>query len=161
VLTRVLCSPTAFSFEPAAVTIARLDRAQLGEFDALVIGLFLMAHFEEQIVVPDFGFYGRDLHSALIREERLIAGVNFLDELPDDLSQLVRLVDTVPKERRLTTPRHWQSKRASYAGRMRTMTSCRPPALERAFMVYCLPASGIRRRSLCPTYFNYSTLNSS
>jgi hypothetical protein len=33
-----------------------------------------MAHFKGQIVVPDFGFYGRELHQAYIREGRLISG---------------------------------------------------------------------------------------
>jgi hypothetical protein len=32
-------------------------------------------------IVPDFGFYGRDFHSRQIHEERLIAGVNTLNEL--------------------------------------------------------------------------------
>jgi hypothetical protein len=40
-------------------------------------GLLLMAHFKGQLVVPNFGFYGRDLHQACIREDRLIAGANF------------------------------------------------------------------------------------
>jgi hypothetical protein len=46
-----------------------------------------MSHFRGQIVCPDLGFYGRDVHANLIREERLVAGVNFLDELPDRLRQ--------------------------------------------------------------------------
>jgi hypothetical protein len=81
VLTRVLCNPTNFSFNPNSLILAKLDRAQLGEFDALVLGLLLIGHFKGQVVVPDFGFYGRDAHVSLIRENRLIAGVNFLGEL--------------------------------------------------------------------------------
>jgi hypothetical protein len=42
-----------------------------------VLGLFLMAYFKGQIIVEDFGFYGRDAHIGLIRENRLITGVNF------------------------------------------------------------------------------------
>jgi hypothetical protein len=38
-----------------------------------------MSHGQGQVVVPDLGFYGRDFHSRLIREERLIAGVNYLE----------------------------------------------------------------------------------
>jgi hypothetical protein len=74
----VLCRPTNFSFNPRSTILARLNRAELGEFDALVLGLLLMAHYKGQVVVPDFGFYGRDAHVSLIREERLIAGVNHL-----------------------------------------------------------------------------------
>jgi hypothetical protein len=33
-----------------------------------------MSYYKGQLVIPDFGFYGRDIHSRLIREERLIAG---------------------------------------------------------------------------------------
>jgi hypothetical protein len=92
VLKRVLCNSTNFSFNPNSVILARLNRAELGEFDALVLGLFLMAHFKGQIVVPDFGFYGREAHVSLIREGRLIAGVNTLNELSPKLRQNVLLI---------------------------------------------------------------------
>src|SRR3984885_6215180 len=88
---RVLCNPTNFSFNPRSVILAKLNRAELGDFDALVLGLFLMAHFKGQIVVPDFGFYGREAHISLIRENRLIARVNSLAELPPKLRQSVLL----------------------------------------------------------------------
>ncbi len=45
-----------------------------------MLGLFLMAHFKGQIVVEDLGFYGRHMHVALVRENRLIAGVSRLNE---------------------------------------------------------------------------------
>jgi hypothetical protein len=93
VLRRVLCNPTNFSFNPNSKILARINRAELGDVDALVLGLLLMAHFKGQIVVPDFGFYGRDLHQANIREGRLIAGVNFLGELPPKLRQAALLID--------------------------------------------------------------------
>jgi hypothetical protein len=50
------------------VILVKLNRADLGEFDALVLGLFLMAHFKGQVVVPDFGFYGREGQVSLMRE---------------------------------------------------------------------------------------------
>jgi hypothetical protein len=93
VLRRVLCNPTNFSFNPNSKIVARIDRAELGDFDALVLGLLLMAHFKGQLVVPDFGFYGRDLHQAYIREERLIAGVYHLGELPPKLRQATLLIE--------------------------------------------------------------------
>lgn len=93
VLKRVLCYPRdQFSFKPNSVIFAKLNRAQLGDFDALILGVLLMAHFKGQVIVPDLGFYGRDAHVSLIREDRLIAGVNFLDELPDKLRQSCLLV---------------------------------------------------------------------
>jgi hypothetical protein len=75
VLSQVLCSTgNQFSFNPRSVILARLNRAELGGFDALELGLFLMSHFRGQICVPDFGSYGRDSHVSLIREEGMIAG---------------------------------------------------------------------------------------
>ena len=91
VLKRVLCSRQNFSFK-TDVVLARLNRAELGDFDALVLGLFLMAQFKGPVVVPDFGFYGREMHVSLIRENRLIAGVNTLSELPVKLRQAVLLI---------------------------------------------------------------------
>jgi hypothetical protein len=92
VLKRVLCNPTNFSFNPNSIILAKLDRAELGDFDALVLGLLLMAHFKGQLVVPDFGFYGREAHGALVRESRLVAGVNFLSELSPKLRHSVLLI---------------------------------------------------------------------
>jgi len=87
VLKRVLCSDgNEFQFGGSnKKVVARINRAELGEFDALVLGLFLMAHYKGQLVVPDLGFYGREAHVALVREGRLIAGVNHLAELPTKL----------------------------------------------------------------------------
>lgn len=82
-----------FTFNPNSVNMARINRAELGDFDALVLGLFLIAHFKGQIVVTDFGFYGREAHAGLVREQRLIAGVNTLQELPPRLRQTVLLIE--------------------------------------------------------------------
>jgi hypothetical protein len=93
VLTRVLCQATNFSFNPNSLILARINRAELGDFDSLILGLFLIEHFKGQVVVPDLGFYGRDVHVSLIREQRLIAGVNFLSELPLKLRNNILLVE--------------------------------------------------------------------
>jgi hypothetical protein len=93
VLKRVLCNPgDQFSFKPNSVILAKISRAELGEFDALVLGLLLMAHYKGQVIVPDFGFYGRDAHVSLIREGRLIAGENTLQEVTPKLRQNVLLI---------------------------------------------------------------------
>lgn len=91
VLRLMLCSPTNFSFNVNSVILARVNRVELGEFDALVIAQFLIGHYKGQLVIPDFGFYGRNGHTGLLRENRLIAGCNFLDELPERLRQHVLL----------------------------------------------------------------------
>jgi hypothetical protein len=92
VLKRMLCNPTNFSFKPRSTILAKVNRAELGEFDALVIGLLLMAQFKGQLVVPDLGFYGRDIHTSLLRENRLIGGVNSLGELPERLRRQALLI---------------------------------------------------------------------
>jgi hypothetical protein len=50
-----------------------ISREDLGDFDALVLGLLLMSHAEGQVVVPGSASMA-DFHSRLIREERLIVG---------------------------------------------------------------------------------------
>jgi hypothetical protein len=93
VLRCVFCTPkNEFAFNPKSKIFAKINRAELGEFDALVLGLLLMAHYKGQVVVPDFGFYGREAHVSLIREKRLIAGVNTLQELSSKLRQNVLLI---------------------------------------------------------------------
>jgi hypothetical protein len=52
VLRSVLCSENDFAFTGKNTKVfARVNRAELGEFNALVLGLFLMAHFKGQVVV--------------------------------------------------------------------------------------------------------------
>jgi hypothetical protein len=92
VLRRVLCNPTNFSFNPNSRIFARINRAELGEFDSLVLGLLLMAQFKGQVVVPDGGFYLRDAHASLLRQDRLIVGVNSLNEMPVKLRQMALLI---------------------------------------------------------------------
>lgn len=93
VLRNVLCGhKNMFSLNPRSVVVARLNRAELGDFDALVLGLILMNLYEGQVVVKDFGFYGRDAHLSLIREKRLICGVNYLGELSPKLRRGVLLI---------------------------------------------------------------------
>jgi hypothetical protein len=94
VLTRAFCNPCNFSFRPGSVIQARINRKEIGEFDALTIGLFLMAHYRgPHIVIPDFGFYGRDFHTSLIREQRIVIGCNTLSELPPKIRQAALLFD--------------------------------------------------------------------
>lgn len=93
VLRHVLCQPkNQFSFNPNSKIFARINRAELGEFDALVLGLILINHYKGQLVIPDFGFYGRDAHASLVRTERLIAGVYHLAELPLRLRNVMLLI---------------------------------------------------------------------
>lgn len=92
VLRNVLCNDTNFSFNRNSRILARINRAELGDFDALVLGLFLMFHFKGQLVIPDFGFYGRDVHTNFLRQNRLIAGVHFLDELSPALQRNILLI---------------------------------------------------------------------
>lgn len=94
VLRDALCSENDFAFTGKNTKVfARINRAEMGEFDSLVLGLFLMAHFKGQLVVPDFGFYGREAHVSLIREKRLIAGVNSLSELAPKLRHNILLIE--------------------------------------------------------------------
>lgn len=93
VIKDMLSKTTNFSFKPGSSILARVNRAELGDFDALAIGQFLMGHFKGHIIVLDGGFYLRNSNISLIRENRLIAGVRFLDELPLQLRKEVLLVE--------------------------------------------------------------------
>jgi hypothetical protein len=84
--------PDQFFIRPELDDFGWLNRAELGEFDALVLGLLLIGHFKGQLVIPDFGFYGREAHVSLIKEDRLIAAVNFLGELSSKLRNDVLLI---------------------------------------------------------------------
>jgi hypothetical protein len=90
VLKDVLNRPTNVSAK--GTLLARLPRAELGDFDAFVLGNLLVSLYPGQVVLPDFGFYAHASHVSLIRQNRLVAGVNSLAEVPAFQSQLL-LID--------------------------------------------------------------------
>lgn len=63
--------------------IARIDRRELGDFDALVLGLFIIAQSKGQLLVPDGGFHLRPLHLSLMSESRLVTGLRTFAEVED------------------------------------------------------------------------------
>lgn len=92
VLKRALLRPINFPMDGKLV--ARLDRATLGDFDCFILGNLLMALYQGHIVVPDFGFYGRPHHIQLMRQNRLIAGLNSLSEIKSpELRDALLLMD--------------------------------------------------------------------
>lgn len=90
VLNDVLCRPTNVSF--TGIILARLDRAKLGDFDCFVLANLLIQQYRGQIVIPHFDFYAAPHHMALIRQNRLIAGVTVLNRLPEIIRTEVLLV---------------------------------------------------------------------
>ncbi len=58
VLKRVFCGKPNFTFSPRSMIVARINRAELGDFDALVLGLLLMASYKGQIIVPAARCFG-------------------------------------------------------------------------------------------------------
>lgn len=90
-LRNVLCTPPNFSFK--GVVIAKLDRAVLGDFDAFLLASLLIGQVQGQVIIPDFGFSGRDHHLALIRQKRLCAAVSYLGELPPRLRNAALLIE--------------------------------------------------------------------
>lgn len=83
----ILCSDKReqFSFAKHSKISIRLDPAEHGRKDTLILGMFFINQFQGQVIIQDFDFYGRDAHISLIDEDRLIAGVNYLDQLPEKL----------------------------------------------------------------------------
>jgi hypothetical protein len=66
-----------------------------GTDDAKVIANILISQFKGPVVIDDFGCYAREHHAALIRQNRLIAGVYTLSELPDKLRDRAVLMPMV------------------------------------------------------------------
>jgi hypothetical protein len=91
VLERVLNRPTSMSFK--GTILARLDRTALSDFDCFVLANLLISQYAGPVVIPDFGFYAHKGHASLIRQNRLIAGVNTLAEVPQ-LAQLLLTIET-------------------------------------------------------------------
>lgn len=92
VLRRVLTRKPNFSFEGSV--IAKLDRSQLTEDDAHILGTLLIEGHKGQVVLPDAGFYLRPLHMSLIRQDRLTCSVRSLGELPDNIRREALLFPT-------------------------------------------------------------------
>lgn len=92
VLRAVFCKPTNFT---QRVVLAKLDRALIGDFDAFAIASFLVSQFKGHVVIPDFGFYGRDFHISLIRQHRLTAGLYSFSEVDIKLRQALL---TIPRK---------------------------------------------------------------
>lgn len=98
VLNRVLLGEPNFTVSTfKGIVVARLDRALLGSFDCFLLGNMLISQYQGQIVVPDFGFYACPFHSQLLRQGRLIAGVNYLNEIQDRrLRQQLLMEEKIP-----------------------------------------------------------------
>lgn len=84
---------TTLSFTFSRKNIARLNRAEIGDFNCFVLANFLILQYPGTVIIPDFGFYACDFHASLIRQNRLIAGINSFDEVPKFRSQLL-LIET-------------------------------------------------------------------
>ena len=52
VLRGVFCEGRRFTFNPKSANLARINRAELGRFDSLILGLLLIAQFKGQLVLP-------------------------------------------------------------------------------------------------------------
>lgn len=94
VIRDVLTRPQNFFFR--GTRLVRLNRAELGDFDCFVLGNLLIQQYEGTVVIPDYGFYAAPHHKQLIRQKRLIAGVNYLEELSADFQNLFLLDEVIP-----------------------------------------------------------------
>jgi hypothetical protein len=81
VLYRVFHGPKKFSL--TGTILARLNRAELGDRVCFILANFLISQFRGTVIIPDFGFYAHKGHANLIRQNRLIAGINSFAEVPD------------------------------------------------------------------------------
>jgi hypothetical protein len=98
-------------FYSGAAVLVRLNRKEIGDDDAKIIANILISQFKGQTVIEDFGFYAREHLSALIRQERLIAGVYTLSELPEKLRDRAMLMPKAARDAPLRTPLNWRNMR--------------------------------------------------
>jgi hypothetical protein len=95
VLRNVLCRATNFTFrEGRSSVVARINRAELGEFDAFILGSLLVTQFPGPVIISDFGFYARPMYARLVREKRLAVAVHALAELEPKMRQMCLLMET-------------------------------------------------------------------
>ena len=73
------------------------ESKEIGDDDAKIVANVLISQFKGQIVIEDFGFSSREHHAALIREERLMAGIYTLSELPEKLRERAMLMPKLGK----------------------------------------------------------------
>ena len=85
-LKRVLCSDKPFKFKKGVKIHARVSPRAITTFDALVLARFLMMAYDG-VVVTDMERYGHESHVSLILEDRLVAWVRVLGNVPEKLRQ--------------------------------------------------------------------------
>jgi hypothetical protein len=93
-LKNVLTRPTNISFK--GIILAKLDRAELGEFDCFVLANLLISQYKGHVVIPDFGFYACAPHADILRQSRLTAGINSFDEVPRFKQNLLLIDKKIP-----------------------------------------------------------------
>lgn len=91
VLGPILTASPRLNFSLKGTLIARLNRKELGEFDAFFLGNLLISRYPGTVIIPDFGFYAADFHISLIRQNRLIAGLRSFEEVPELKTDLVQI----------------------------------------------------------------------
>ncbi|HLH93557.1 MAG TPA: hypothetical protein VKW08_00420 [Xanthobacteraceae bacterium] len=91
-LKRIFSDKPDFTFNKNSTNLVRLDRSEMDDNEALTLAFLIMLQFKGTVVIPDFGFYGREFLIPLIKENRLVAGVKTLEELSPRLRQAVLLI---------------------------------------------------------------------
>jgi hypothetical protein len=95
-LKKMLRKPIPRWLNSGSTVLARLNRKEIGDFDAQIIANILMLVFKGPVAIEDFGGYARDHHARLIREGRLIARVRKLSQLPEKIEDVRHLMENVP-----------------------------------------------------------------
>jgi hypothetical protein len=83
-LRRVLCSEKPFKFKKGVKIHARVSPRAITSFDALVLARALIMTYDG-VVVTDMERYGHESHVSLILEDRLVAWVRVLRNVPERL----------------------------------------------------------------------------
>jgi hypothetical protein len=84
---------STFSLTKGNIVIANLDRADIGDLTARLLGGLLIARSAGHVYINDFAFFASEHFASLLSQERFSISLSFLDELPPKLQQSVLSIE--------------------------------------------------------------------
>ena len=87
---------STFSLTKKYIVIANLDRNEIGDLTARLLGGLLIARSSGHVYINDFPFFASEHFASLFPQERFSVSLSFLDEVPPKLQQsLLSIEDKV------------------------------------------------------------------
>jgi hypothetical protein len=84
---------STFSLTKRNIVIANLDRADIGDLTARLLGGLLIARSSGRVYINDFPFFASDHFASLFPQERFSISLSFLDQLTPPLQQALLSIE--------------------------------------------------------------------